>query len=265
MSSLRNQAYKKFTRWGFVVKGIIYILSGLFALIAAIGPGGRTVGRLGVVRWLNQKPLDATIFILILLGLCGYILLRFMQAIKDTNHKGSNWKGVIKRSGYLISGLIYLMFMVAGSYILFPRAGVWEEDEVSYVKFVLSLPTGNFIVGTIGVISAAYGVLEIVRAFKGSFKNSLSVDHLSESRKKMIVALGTTGYLSRGIILSLTGYFVFEAAVDAYQEETGFTSQAYEFLSYILGNFMMGTVATGFAIYGIFMFIKAKYYQVSVR
>lgn len=265
MDAKERKAYKKFTRTGLAIKGIIYVLSGTLAIIAAAGPGGRTVGRMGVLRWLNELPAGPALLLLIGIGLLGYVVLRLMQAIKDTNHKGRSWKGLARRTGYLISGIVYLVFLIGSIYILFPKADVWQEEEVNYLNKILGLPAGNIAVAIAGVFSFGYGIFEIVRGGKGSYKHHLSLQQVKKSRRLLLNAVGAVGYVARGIVLGLIGFFVVRAAFEAYVDEVGFTSKALEFISAYLGPFVMGIIAAGLALYGIFMFVKARFYQVSTE
>lgn len=81
------------------------MLSGTLAVIAAAGPGGKTIGRMGVIRWIDQLQFGFVLIVLLGTGLMGYVALRFMQAFRDTNNKGTSKKGLSKRAGYFISGL----------------------------------------------------------------------------------------------------------------------------------------------------------------
>ena len=77
--------------------------------------------------------------------------------------------------------------------------------------------------------------------------------------------MGVIGYFARGIILGLTGYLIVEAAFDAYVDKAPFTTQAFNILSSLLGEFYMGIVAAGLASYGLFYMVKAGHYQVTIE
>lgn len=265
MDDGKKKAYDKFTRTGLAIKGVIYVLSGILAIIAATGPGGKTFGRMGVLRWIAQQPFGSVLLVLLATGLTGYVVLRLMQAFRDTNHKGSSWKGLSRRAGYFISGLVYLAFLIASFYLLFPEAGVWKKEEISYINKALQLPAGNIAVAIAGAFTLGYGLFEIVRGIKRSFNHHLSFQHVKKNWKRLLTAIGAFGYVARGVILCLAGFFIARSAFQAYVEKAHFTSKALAFLSAYLGTFVMAIVAGGLALYGIFMFVKAKYYQVSIK
>ena len=220
---------------------------------------------MGVLRWMDQLPAGSVLLVLIGTGLMGYVVLRFMQAFKDTNHKGTSGKGLSRRAGYFISGMLYLIFLTGCFYLLFPEAGVWKGKEAGYINKALKLPAGNIAVAIAGAFTFGYGIFEIVRGVKGSYKHHLSFEHVKKWEKLMFTAIGAAGYVARGIVLALAGFFVVRAALEAYAEKAHFTSKALEFISSYLGNFTMGVIAAGLALYGIFNFVKAKFYQVTLK
>ena len=265
MNSKERKAYDKFARTGFAIKGAIYVLLGTLAVIAAAGPGGKTAGRMGVLRWIDQQPFGEILLILIVAGLLGYVVLRMMQAIKDTNHKGTGWKGLSRRAGYFISGFVYLFFIVAGFYLLFPHSGVWKSEGANYIDTILHLPAGNLAVAVSGIFTFGYGVFEILRGFKGGFRNHLHYRNIKKRRRLVLNSIGAAGYIARGITLCLMGYFIGKAAFNVYVKNAKFTSQVFELLSSYFGAFMMGIIAAGLALYGAFMFVKAKFYEITTE
>lgn len=264
MNSAKEEAYEKFARTGFAVKGGIYILLGVLAVVAAAGPNGKATGKRGVLLWLDHQPLGPALILLIMIGILGYMLLRFMQALKDTNHQGSGWKGLAIRTFYFMRGIVYLLLLLVSFFIVFPGIKILEKEDAETLNWIIELPAGNIAIALAGVFFAAFGVFEIGRALTGSFQHHIDFTGLSSGKRGVYQAIGVTGYLARGIILGLTGYLLVKAALNAYMDKVPFTAQAFDFLSSILGEFFMGIVAAGLAFYGLFYLIKAKFYKISV-
>ena len=68
---------------GSAIKGVVFLLSGALAGVAAAGPRGKTIGRIGVIKWMDQLSSRPVLIVLILYiyigtGLTGYVVLRFM-------------------------------------------------------------------------------------------------------------------------------------------------------------------------------------------
>lgn len=265
MDSLKEEAYDKFARTGFSIKGAIYVLLGILAVVAAAGPSGKATGKRGVLMWLEHQPLGPILLILIMVGILGYVALRFMQAFKDTNHKGSSWKGLAIRAFYFIRGTSYLLLLLACFFIVFPGTKVLDKEDANTMARIIELPAGNIAVAVAGAFFAGFGVFEIGRSLTGNFKHHLNFKNLNERIRGIYNTIGVIGYLARGVILGLTGFLIIKAAFNAYVDKAPFTAQAFHILSSLLGEFYMGIVAAGLAFYGIFYFIKAKFYQVTMK
>src|SRR5919112_5317329 len=96
-------------RLGFAAIGVVYVLMGVLALMAAVGRNQGDVGadKEDAVKRLQDLPAGSALLGLIAVGLVGYIIWRFTQAIRDTEGNGSSAKGWSKRLWYICSGLFY--------------------------------------------------------------------------------------------------------------------------------------------------------------
>jgi hypothetical protein len=83
--------------------------------------------------------------------------------------------------------------------------------------------------------------------------------NLEPKALKTAKIIGTMGYIARGIVVGIIGYFFMRAAIESDAQEVGGTSSAFDFLQNTGGLVLMGIIAVGVALYGVFMFIKAKY------
>ena len=94
-------------RFGYAAKGIVYGIVGLLAAQAAVSAGGRTTDTQGALSVIVTQPFGKVLLSLVAIGLIGYVVWRFVQAIKDPENKGTNAKGLVQRLGYAGNGLIY--------------------------------------------------------------------------------------------------------------------------------------------------------------
>src|SRR4051812_17233364 len=88
------------TRIGFLSKGVVYLLLGSLAVMAALHKGGQTTDQKGVIQFIAGKPFGELALSLIAAGLTGYAIWRFVCAISDVEGKGSDAKGLAARMGY---------------------------------------------------------------------------------------------------------------------------------------------------------------------
>jgi hypothetical protein len=75
----------------------------------------------------------------------------------------------------------------------------------------------------------------------------------------MLIRAGKVGYMARGLVWMLIGYFFLQAALHANAQEAGGTKKAFALLEHgTYGSLVLGVVALGLICYGVFMFVRAK-------
>src|SRR5437879_11631312 len=87
-------------RLGYAVKGIVYLIIGGLALKLAIGHGGAATDQRGALQTIYEQPFGKFLLIIVGVGLVGFALWSFIQAIFDTEGKGTKAKGMLARVGY---------------------------------------------------------------------------------------------------------------------------------------------------------------------
>ena len=74
-------------RIGFAVKGAVYLILGLLALLAGLGErGGRITDTHGAIATLLGQPFGRLVVGVLALGLALYSGWRFLEAFADANH-----------------------------------------------------------------------------------------------------------------------------------------------------------------------------------
>ena len=97
----------KLFRTGYAAKGVVYAIIGFLAAKLAFGPGGETTDSKGALQEIAEASWGTWALGLVGIGLVGYSLWKFVQAIRDPERKGSDAEGLIKRAGFFGSGLIH--------------------------------------------------------------------------------------------------------------------------------------------------------------
>lgn len=147
-------------RFGFAAQGVVYIIIGSLAALAAFHWGGGTTGSRGALVEILSQPYGRIMLGVIAVGFTGYTLWRLIQAIADTEHKGSDAKGLITRFGYAMSGLVYGGFAVTAVQLL-TGTGTHRDEEKSsqeWTATLLAQPLGPWLVGAIGIGIIAFAV-----------------------------------------------------------------------------------------------------------
>ncbi|KAA3438844.1 DUF1206 domain-containing protein [Rufibacter hautae] len=257
---------ESFAKAGYIAKGFIYILVGALTAMAAFGIGGKKASSSDALSQVKDFPAGGFLLSVLAVGLVGYSLWRFLQAIKDTEHKGSDAKGIGKRLAYAFSGLIYgsLAFaafkLVSGSGGGSGSGGSKEKDLVSSL---LDQPFGKWLVLLIGLITIGNGIRQLIKGTTASFMKD--VKGLPRDRFDVLKKAGQAGFTARGIVFGIIGFLFIRAAWLQNPQEAGGTQSAFSFLQDSpFGNVLLGIVALGLIGYGVFMFVLAKYSDISV-
>jgi hypothetical protein len=97
-------------RLGFAAKGLLYVIIGGTAALAAVNVGGRVIGTRGALNLLVARPFGRLAVALVAVGLCGYILRCFVQIFVPPS-EGKPPKAItraLRRIGYALSGLVHI-------------------------------------------------------------------------------------------------------------------------------------------------------------
>jgi hypothetical protein len=100
-------------------EGIVFIVVGALTTLTAFGLGGETTDTRGALREIETKPFGKVALFTVAFGLVGYVLWRWIQAVADTEGKGTKLKGIGIRIGYFFSGTVYAGLAFTAAKILF--------------------------------------------------------------------------------------------------------------------------------------------------
>ncbi|MEO2061482.1 MAG: DUF1206 domain-containing protein [Christiangramia sp.] len=252
-----NSKIKKMARAGYVAKGVVYGVTGLLTFMAAFNMGGTKTGQKGVFKFLEDQPFGNAILILMAIGLVCYSGWRFYQSTKDPENIGSHDKGKIKRIGFFISGLIYLGYAVYAIITLINAGSSGGGKTFSF----LSGNFGIFVFVVIGLSLVGVCIFQIKKATSGKFLQKFNYKSITEEkRRKVIKNTGYLGIISRAVIFGVMAFVFLRAAYRSNTNDIKTTADAFSFLQdSAYGAWLMGLVAAGLVLYGIFMFMTAKY------
>lgn len=248
-------------RFGYAAKGVVYGIVGLLAAQAAVSAGGRTTDTQGALSAIVTQPFGKVLLSLVAIGLLGYVLWRFVQAIKDPENKGTDAKGLVQRLGYAGNGLIYAsLALSAVKLVLGSGSGSNSNSTEDATARLLSQPFGQWLVGTVGALIIGLGFYQFYKAFTAKFRKEMNLNQLSDSEKKWVTFIGRFGLAARGVVFCVIGFFLIQAARQSDASEArglGEVLQGLEQQPY--GPWILGIVAVGLVAYGIYMIIQARY------
>jgi hypothetical protein len=251
---------RRFGRLGYMAKGLVYGMIGVLAALAAFGPGGDMTGTSGALQSIAEMPFGEVALWIIGISLIGYIFWDFIKAIKDPENEGIDAKGLIRRTGYFISGVIYTNLAFGAIKLASHTGDAGGNSEKTISAKLMEQPFGVWLVGLVGAIIIGYGVYELYSGVKEKFMSKFKTYEMNDKERKIARLSGKLGLISRGIVLSMVGFFFIRTAYTHNPDESkGLGGALTELASQPFGQFLLAIVAVGLILYGVYQIIRGRY------
>lgn len=253
---------ERLARFGYATKGAVYIVVGVLATLAAIGMGGETTDTHGALQAIEMQPFGKIALGTVAFGLVGYVIWRWLQAIADTEDKGTTLKGISIRIGYAGSGLVYagLAYTAAKVLIDIGEPDSSSEKAHQWTARLMSLPYGVWLVGLVGAGILGFGLYQIYKGYKAKFRKRLKLGQMSTAKKAWATWSGRIGYAARGVVFCIVGFLLIQAARHYNPNEAEGLEGALDAIArQTFGRWILATVAVGLIVYGFYMLVEARY------
>jgi len=186
-----------------------------------------------------------------------------VRALFDPERRGHDAGAVVARVGYAVAGLSYSGLALAAAQLALGSGTAGQSSDAStqhWTARLLSAPFGPLLVIALGVILFAIAAIEFGRAHTASFGKDLNLGGLGADLQRWIVRVGRAGLAARGVVFALIGLFLIQASrhQDA-SEAVGLGGALQKLAEQLYGQVLLGVVAAGLAMYGVFSFVEARY------
>ena len=205
-------------RCGYASRGIVYVIVGALAFVAAVD-GGSTPDSKSALGRLLEMPFGKILLALVALGLAAYALWCFIDAGMDLDNKGSDAKGWTARVARIISGGVHLALAFSATAIAMgtksPSGGGDRTEH--WTATLMHQPLGRWLVAVVGVVAIALGVQHFVKAFREKYKENIRYTQLAQRLDPML----KLGLVAHGVVVALIGTFFIWAAWTANPSRAG--------------------------------------------
>lgn len=255
-------------RAGYAAKGVQYGTIGLLAAMAALGTkGGDTTDSKGALDTLGEQPFGKALIVLMAIGLAGYALWRFVEAILDPEQVCRGATGVLKRVGRFGNGILHSMLVVYAIGLLTGDAqhGATHDGEVarSWSARVMAWPGGVWLIGAIGLGFVAFAIAELVKAWKAHLDEQLDLSPLRASRRDLAIQMSRFGMAARAVVFALVGAFLVMAALRTQPGRAKGLGEALRVVQgWTFGWLVLAVIALGLIAYGAYELIEARYRRI---
>lgn len=255
-------------RCGYAAKGIVYLIIGWLTLLAAVGAGGRVTDTKGAILTIYDQPFGKVLLAIVVVGLFGFALWSVAQAWLDTEGKGKKPGGIVARLGYAVVGVSYLILsFTALQLVLGAGHGGKSSDATTqgWTAQLLTVPFGRALVVVVGIVILGVALYMFYKAYSAHFQRRLNLAGLSETARNAVVLGGRCGYAAIGVVFVVIGIFMIIAGArhNAHVAK-GLAGALRELALQPYGSLVLGIVALGLLIYGLYSLAEARFRRVGV-
>ncbi len=261
----QDQTLAPWERWaghaGYLAEGMLYLLIGLFALVAAGGRQQPNGSRGALARLGGTLPGDVLLVVLAT-GLAAFVLWQLVVAFTDPEHRSERHspRRRLARLEHFLDGVFHSVFVSQAALGLFAlsRPDDERQNQARWTARLLALPVGRYLVAVVGIAVIGFGLWQFYRALTRD-KNK-RVD-LSRARLRLAISvLGAYGLVARGVLFALVGGYLVNAAWRHDPHYSGGVAGALAGLKQQpYGNWLLGAVAIGLLCYGLSQVAKEPY------
>ncbi len=252
-------------RVGYASRGVVYLLVGGLAFLAAIRSGGQTTDPKGALASLTGEPLGFVMLVAIGLGLFAYAGWRAVQGLLDADRHGTDAKGLAIRAAMCVSAVTHFslgLYAVTLPFALGAFSNGGGDGSKDAAAWVLRQPFGRYLLALVALAILGAGVAQIRKGFTGGFRKRLAMREALLDRLSPICAFGL---IARGIVFLIVGGFFAWAAWVIDPDEAGGTAAALQWLrSQPYGSWLFLVIAVGLVAFGIYGIIQAIWRRIDL-
>jgi hypothetical protein len=251
---------ERLSRLGFVIRGIIYFVPGVFALEWALGRQRQPMSQASAIDVIGQQPFGRVLLVVVAVGLAGYAAWGVVRAIYDPLRRGHSPVGIALRLGYAASAIAYLGLLVATLGLLTGSLSQVRQHQ-DWTVWLPARPFGAVILVAVGLCWIfGSGITQIVMGWRHTFERDLALERMGGIERRWAIGLGRVGLVSRGIVFTIIGLLLVAAAFHLHsRSDTGLEGALRELANQPFGHTLLGAAGLGLMAFGSYSAMCARW------
>jgi hypothetical protein len=237
-------------RFGFLARGVVYVVVGAVAARVAVLQRGRTAGPGGALRRILELEHGRAALATVAAGLFAFVVFRLVQASASQG---------LSRFGYVVGAVGALVLAVSAAALLAHARREGTSPFRALGAQVMAHPLGWFGLVLGGAGAAVAGAVEALRALLGRLPRDYEAAVLPRERKLFVARLARVGVLAHGAVVATVGVSLLRAAFRTDPDEILGTGGAIRTLRRVSSPVVFGVVAAGLLAYGVSLLLLAAH------
>jgi hypothetical protein len=249
------------TRAGLAARGLVYLLIGWLAVQTLLGRRRQEADQSGVLQAVLSGPGGILTVWMMAAGFAGLVIWQVAEARYGRpvpqGHRVHNRAFAVGRA------LIYTLGLAGTVSFAVGFGGGTEQSSRDATANALAQPGGRWLVLAVGAGFVVCGLVVCWQALHRAFLDELDTANMSTLARHVVIPLGMVGNCARGLVLGAVGVFLAYSAI-AFDPNLarGLDGTLRQFALTPAGPWLMGAVAAGLAVFGVYAFCESRWRKV---
>ena len=256
-------------RGGYGARGVVYLVIGAFAVLAAFGSGDKKDTK-GALQTLLGEPFGTALVYLLIVGMIGYVVWRLVQSLLDTDDHGFGFKGLAVRGGLLASGFTYaaLALYAASLTGLLSGGSGSGGGENPVASFFNGLIGSQWVALALSLVFLGVSGAHVWKAVRRGYAKHFRAD---ADVMRFVHPVAIIGLVARGLVfavIALLLFYRFMNVRDASDDGSGTPGlrQALDFVQSLpAGGWLLAALGVGLLLFAGYSLAEAVWRRINVE
>jgi hypothetical protein len=250
-------------RIGLAARGVNYLLVGIIAIEIAAGNSQQQADRTGALQLVGQNPFGEVVLWLLVIGFAAMTLWCLAQAIWGST--GPDGKKASSRLAAAAKAVFYAVVTFGVLKYAIGAGAPSSSDQKSkdLTATVLHYPGGQVLIVIVGLAFIGGGGYLAFQAWRKKFLENMRLEGTTPAVRRTVEWIGRIGGIARGVVFATAGVFLVVAGVQGNPDKAKGVDSALRALARTpLGPWLLGAVALGLVLFGVFSWCEARWADV---